>query len=94
MPLSVTKYVIFRSSLKRPCLSACFRISEEGLSIKDFNPDPTIDLWYQEKVRRLGSSTHKYKKRTAKAKSIENVTNLSLSDFESDSSDSSDNNEE
>ena len=43
----------FRSQLSRSRLSACFRISEEGKSIDEYNPDAAIELWYTEKVRRL-----------------------------------------
>ena len=83
----------FRSQLSRSHLSACFRISEEGLDIKDFIPDPAIDIWYQDKVRRLGSSSHKYKKGKATSTSDNTITDLatvSLSDLESDDADNAD----
>ena len=41
----------FRSQLRRSRLSACFRISEEGVDIKDFIPDRAIDVWYQDKLK-------------------------------------------
>ena len=83
----------FRSQLSRSRLSACFRISEEGVDIKDFIPDPAIEMWHQDKVRRLGSSSHKYKKRKATSTSDNTITDLatvSLSDLESDDSDNAD----
>ena len=77
----------FRNQLGRETLSACFRISEEGSSITDFNPDPAIELWYNDKVRRLGSSSHKYKKRSTIEgdDSIPELSTLSISDLESES---------
>ena len=77
----------FRNQLSRERLSACFRISEEGISITDFNPDPAIELWYNDKVRRLGSSSHKYKKRSKIVGNdiVPELSTLSISDWESDS---------
>ena len=77
----------FRNQLGRETLSACFRISEEGSSITDFNPDPAIELWYNDKVRRLGSSSHKYKKRSTIVgnDSVPELSTLSISDLESES---------
>ena len=77
----------FRNQLGRERLSACFRISEEGSSITDFNPDPAIELWYNDKVRRLGSSSHKYKKRSKIVgnDSVPELSTSSISDLESDS---------
>ena len=77
----------FRNQLGRERLSACFRISEEGSSITDFNPDPAIELWYNDKVRRLGSSSRKYKKRSKIVgnDSVPELSTLSISDLESDS---------
>ena len=77
----------FRNQLGRERLSASFRISEEGSSITDFNPDPAIELWYNDKVRRLGSSSHKYKKRSKIVgnDSVPELSTLSISDLESDS---------
>ena len=81
----------FRSQLSRGRLAACFRISEEGRPINEFKPDAAIDLWYSEKVRRLGSSKHKYTKRkTTKDCQITDLSSLSISDLESES-DGSDN---
>ena len=83
----------FRSQLSRSRLSACFRISEEGVDIKDFIPDLAIDMWYHDKVRRLGSSSRKYKKRKAASTSDNTTTDLataSLSDSGSDGSDNAD----
>ena len=85
----------FRSQLSRKRLSACFRISEEGKAVSEFNPDAAIDLWYLDKVRRLGSTKHKYTKRkTTKDRNMTtDLSSLSISDLESES-DGSDNDED
>ena len=84
----------FRSQLRRSRLSACFRISEEGKPITEFNPDAAIELWYSDNVRRLGSSKHKYTKRkTTKDNETTDLSSLSISDLESES-DSSDRDED
>ena len=83
----------FRSQLSSSRFPACFRISEEGVNIKDFIPDPAIDMWYQDNVRCLGSSSHKYKKRKATSTPDNTITDLatvSLSDLESNDSDNTD----
>ena len=85
----------FRSQLSRNRLEACFRISEEGKPVGEFNSDSAINLWFNEKVRRLGSSKHKYTKRKASASNskgscMADVTILSVSDLESGSSDTDD----
>ena len=74
----------FRNQLGRERLSVCFRISEEGSAITDFNPDPAIELWYNEIGRRLGSSSHKYKKRSeiVSNDSVPELSTLSISDLE------------
>ena len=65
----------FRSQLSRSRLAVCFRISEEGRPITKFKPDAAIELWYSDKVRRLGSTNHiKYTKRKATKDSIPLVT--------------------
>ena len=76
----------FRSQLSHSHLSACFRISEEGRPITEFNPDAAIELWYSDKVWRLGSTKHKYTKRkTTKDNEMTDLASLSISDFESES---------
>ena len=38
-------------------LETLLRIGEEGESIKLFEPDKYIDVWYQDKVRRFSGAT-------------------------------------
>ena len=84
----------FRSQLSRKRLSACFRISEEGKTVSEFNPGAAIYLWYSDKVRRLGSTKHKYTKRkTTNDSNITDLSSLSISDLESEN-DGSDNDED
>ena len=84
----------FRSQLSRSRLAACFRISEEGRPITEFKPDAAIELWYSDKVRRLGSTKHKYtKSKATKDSEISDLASLSISDLESES-DGSDNDED
>ena len=45
-----------RSLLKEAQLSTCLTIKLEGSSIKDFNPDKAINLWFQKASRRPGTS--------------------------------------
>ena len=45
-----------RSLLKGAQLSTCLTIKLEGSSIKDFNPDKAINLWFQKASRRPGTS--------------------------------------
>ena len=45
-----------RSSLKEDIVSDCLMIKLEGDSIKDFNPDASIQYWFDVIGRRLGGS--------------------------------------
>ena len=45
-----------RSLLKEAQLSTFLTIKLEGSSIKDFNPDKAINLWFQKASRRPGTS--------------------------------------
>ncbi|XP_057291390.1 zinc finger protein 862-like [Hydractinia symbiolongicarpus] len=80
----------FRSHLSRDMLDACLRINEDGPDICNFDPDPVIDQWYTEKVRRLGSSSHKYPKKrkstttTSDRVQVDDLASLALSDIDSD----------
>ena len=53
----------WRNKLGRDQLEALLRISEEGPSIENFNPDIAIESWYNEKVRRLSAGQHNYLKK-------------------------------
>ena len=50
----------FCNRLSRSRLDTCLRVGEEGLSIKDFEPDRIIDRWWTDKERRLKSPPHNY----------------------------------
>ena len=45
-----------RSSLKEDIVSDCLMIKLEGDPIKDFNPDASIQYWFDVVARRLGGS--------------------------------------
>ena len=79
----------WRNRLSRDRLDNLLRIGEEGCSIGDFNPDPYIDQWFSDKVRRLTAGPHQYpqkRKKAANAKDIIDLAVITLSDLESASS--------
>ena len=83
----------WRNKLGRDRLESLLRISEEGVSIDDYNPDRAIEQWYQEKVRRISSAkSHSYPKRRKKAGGTApgavNVAKHTLSDLEKSNSSS------
>ena len=45
----------WRSSLSRDRLDVLLRVSEDGPSLEEFNPDASIDCWYAHKVRDLNT---------------------------------------
>ena len=45
-----------RTLLKESTLSDCLMIKLQGESIKDFNSDKAINVWFEKLDRRLGSS--------------------------------------
>ena len=49
----------WRNQLAGDHLNSLLRINEEGESLKMFNPEPTINLWFNDKVRRLTASSHR-----------------------------------
>lgn len=71
----------WRSSLIRDCLDTLLRISEDGPSLEDFNPDTGMDRWHAGKVRSLNSSPNK-RKRTNDGKQVADLATLTLSDVE------------
>ena len=74
-----------RNRLKRDRLDVYLRVGDDGMSVKDFNPDPIIDLWFKDKVRRLNSGPHKYGKRKKSSDGSRiDLSTLTLSDLESD----------
>ena len=69
-------------------LEALLRISEEGPSIENFNPDIAIESWYNEKGRRLSAGPHNYpKKRKTSEKQSTLLSTITLSDLESEDKD-------
>ena len=75
----------YRNRLKRTRLDACLQISEEGIALASFNPDPAIDVWYGEKVWRLTSTPHRYPKnreRQNKSEKVLDIATITLSDLE------------
>ena len=50
----------WRSSLSRDQLDVLLRISEDGPSLEESNPDASIDCWYIDKVRGLNTGPHNY----------------------------------
>ena len=50
----------WRSSLSRGRLDVLLRISEDGPSLEEFNPDASSDCWYTDKVRQLNAGPHNY----------------------------------
>ena len=78
----------WRNKLGRDRLEALLRISEEGPSIENFNPEIATESWYNEKFRRLSAGPHKYpKKRKTLEKQRTFLSTIALSDLESDDED-------
>ena len=87
----------WRNRLNRDTLDDLLRIGEDGPSLDDFDPNPAIDMWFTDKVRRLKSRRHKYPNKRKKASDGNAVVPQSvdiaeyvLSDLESPSSDEDD----
>ena len=51
-------------------------LSENGVELSCYNPDPATDQWFAEKVRRISSSSHNY---PSKRKSVANKSGESIS---------------
>lgn len=85
----------WRNKLRRDRLKSLLRVSEEGVSIDDYNPDSAIEQWYQEKVRRISSAkSHCYPEKCKKVcgtvPGMINVAKYTLSDLEESNSSDSD----
>ena len=79
----------WRSSLSRDWL-VLLRISEDGPSLEEFNPDASIYCWYTDKVRCLNAGPHNYpskRKKSSDGEGVINLAALTLSDLENDESD-------
>jgi hypothetical protein len=49
-----------RNRMSRDRLDSLLRISEEGPSVKDYDPTAAIERWYGQKKRRSGFGGHAY----------------------------------
>ena len=49
----------WHNQLNKDHLDSLLRINKEGESLKMFNPEPAINLWLNDKVRRLTASSHR-----------------------------------
>ena len=84
----------YRNRLSRDLLDACLRVEEDGPTLENFNPDPAISLWFEQKVRRLSSSSHRYPEKrksnvgaNATSSSVIDLSALTISDLEDSSDD-------
>lgn len=81
-----------RNRLAQERLEIQLRVGEEGVDINTFNPDPYIEKWYTEKVRRFrGAKPRNYPSKRRSVSSGQNSNNevmdiasYTLSDLESD----------
>lgn len=82
----------WRNKLGRERLDSCLRISEEGESIEDFNPDGAIEIWYEQKVRRISAAKpHRYpekRQKSGQSSQAVNIAKYTLSDLEETDTDS------
>ena len=62
----------WRNNLSREWLDTLLRIGEDGPSLDEFNPDPFIDSWFNEKVWRLMAGPHKYPQKRANLQTSRN----------------------
>lgn len=76
----------WRNRLSRDRLDNLMRIGEEGPSLSEYSPTEAISSWYNAKVRRLTSSSHKYpeKRKKSNTKEIIDITSVTMSDLEND----------
>ena len=64
----VTIETNWRNHLGCALLGSLLKFSEEGQSLKKFNPVPAINRWFTDKVRCLTLSSHKYPGKCRKIK--------------------------
>ena len=79
----------WRSSLSRDRLDVLLRVSEDGPSLEEFNPDASIDCWFTDKVRCLNTGPHNYpskRKKSSDGKEVIDLATLTLLDLENDES--------
>ena len=78
----------YRNRLGRTLLDVCLRVSENGVELSCYDPDPAIDQWFAKKVRRISCSSHNYlSKRNVANKSREStsvvdIATIAISDLE------------
>ena len=81
----------WRNRLSRERLENNLRIGEEGVSIKDFDPEKAINRWYNQKVRRTNAAKkHNYpekRRKLGQSSTSVDVVTYCISDFETDSED-------
>ena len=78
----------WRNRLGRDRLDALLRIGEEGPPCEDFDPNPSIDKWFEASVRRLTSSSHRYPEKRRKLDNDSKYVDLAdlvMSDLEDES---------
>ena len=71
----------WHSSLSRDRLDVLLRISEDGPSLKEFNPDASNYCKYTDKVRRLNTGPHNYpskRKKSTDGKEVIDLVTLTL----------------
>ena len=72
-----------RNWLSRARFDIFLRVGEEGPSIESFNADPVIDLWFNDRVRRLNAGPHNYKrKQNNEGAGVVDLDSLTMSDLE------------
>ena len=76
------------NQLTRDHLGSLLRINEEGESLKIFNPEPAINLWFNDIVRRLRASSHRnstMKRQKCRDTEFVDIAELAMSDLEDQS---------
>ena len=69
--------------LLRARLDVFLRVGEEWPSIESFNADPVIDLWFNDRVRRLNAGPHNYnRKKNNEGAGVVDLDSLTMSDLE------------
>ena len=72
-----------QNRLSRAKLDVFFRVSKEGPSIESFNANPVIDLWFNNRVRRLNAGPHNYKrKKNNEGAGVVDLDSLTMSNLE------------
>ena len=78
----------WRNRLTCDHLDSLLQINEEGESLKMFNPEPAINLWFSDKVRRLTASSHRnstMKRQKRSDTEFVDIAELAMSDLDDES---------